>query len=61
MKLGSASPRALALALALVLTASSASAQQKVLKFIPSSDLRILDPIATTAMTTMVAKSRLTT
>jgi peptide/nickel transport system substrate-binding protein len=50
MKLASASPRALALALAL--TASCASAQQNVLKFIPSADLRILDPIATTAYIT---------
>ncbi len=45
MTLVSASLRALVL----VLAAGSASAQQKVLKFIPQADLRILDPIATTA------------
>jgi peptide/nickel transport system substrate-binding protein len=45
-------------ALALIATAagpwawSAASAQQKVLKFIPQADLRILDPIATTAYIT---------
>ena len=50
MKLVSVSPRALALALALA--TSGASAEQKVLKFIPSADLRILDPIATTAYIT---------
>ena len=47
MKLVCAFLRALAVGLALA--ASSASAQQKVLKFIPQADLRILDPIATTA------------
>ncbi|MGH8618282.1 MAG: hypothetical protein ACREUW_11380, partial [Burkholderiales bacterium] len=31
---------------------SPAAAQQKVLKFIPQADLRILDPIATTAYIT---------
>ena len=41
-----------ALLLGLALAASSASAQQKVLKFIPQADLRILDPIATTAYIT---------
>ncbi len=50
MKVVSASLRAVALGLALA--ASSASAQQKVLKFIPQADLRILDPIATTAYIT---------
>ena len=38
-----------ALALALILSASLALAEQKVLKFIPQADLRILDPITTTA------------
>jgi len=47
MKLASA-----VLALALAFIASSASAQQKVLKFVPQADLRILDPIATTAYIT---------
>jgi peptide/nickel transport system substrate-binding protein len=42
---------ALVLAPALLL-AGSASAQQKVLKFIPQADLRILDPITTTAYIT---------
>ena len=37
------------LALGLLLAMSPALAQQKVLKFIPQADLRILDPIATTA------------
>ena len=37
------------LAVGLALAATCASAQQKVLKFIPQADLRILDPIATTA------------
>ena len=42
-----------ALALALVLSAPAARAQeQKVLKFIPQADLRILDPITTTAYIT---------
>src|SRR5437660_1940627 len=42
-----------ALALALTLGASPAGAQgQKVLKFIPQADLRILDPITTTAYIT---------
>ncbi len=50
MKVVFASLRAAALALALA--ASCASAQQKVLKFIPQADLRILDPIATTAYIT---------
>jgi len=50
MKCVSASLRAIALGLAL--TASCAWAQQKVLKFIPQADLRILDPIATTAYIT---------
>src|SRR5215831_5352611 len=36
----------------LALAASCAYAQQKVLKFIPQGDLRILDPIATTAYIT---------
>ena len=35
--------------LALVLATSSAVAEQKVLKFIPQADLRILDPVTTTA------------
>ena len=45
-------------AVALVATAAgpwawtAAAAQQKVLKFIPQADLRILDPIATTAYIT---------
>src|SRR5438045_3706652 len=38
--------------LALVLASSSVSAQEKVLKFIPQADLRILDPITTTAYIT---------
>ena len=42
---------ALAVGLASTL-ATDASAQQKVLKFIPQADLRILDPIATTAYIT---------
>ncbi|MGH8730862.1 MAG: ABC transporter substrate-binding protein, partial [Burkholderiales bacterium] len=50
MKVDSASFRAFMLALALA--ASSAAAQEKVLKFIPQADLRILDPIATTAYIT---------
>jgi peptide/nickel transport system substrate-binding protein len=50
MKVVSASLRALALVLALA--ACPALAQQKVLKFIPQADLRILDPIATTAYIT---------
>src|SRR5882672_4958261 len=50
MKVVSVSLRAAALGLALA--ASCASAQQKVLKFIPQADLRILDPIATTAYIT---------
>jgi peptide/nickel transport system substrate-binding protein len=41
-----------AFALGLALAASPASAQQKILKFIPQADLRILDPIATTAYIT---------
>src|SRR6185295_7271546 len=41
-----------AAALGLALAASPVSAQQKVLKFIPQADLRILDPIATTAYIT---------
>jgi peptide/nickel transport system substrate-binding protein len=41
-----------AAALGLALAASCASAQQKVLKFIPQADLRILDPITTTAYIT---------
>ncbi len=50
MKVVSASLRAFALALAFA--AGSAAAQEKVLKFIPQADLRILDPIATTAYIT---------
>ena len=38
--------------LAAVLVSGAALAQQKVLKFIPQADLRILDPIATTAYIT---------
>ena len=38
--------------LPLALVATSATAEQKVLKFIPQADLRILDPIATTAYVT---------
>ena len=41
-----------AVTLALVFAASSAAAQEKVLKFIPQADLRILDPITTTAYIT---------
>ena len=41
-----------AVVLAAVLFSGAASAQQKVLKFIPQADLRILDPIATTAYIT---------
>src|SRR5690348_1656532 len=41
-----------ALAIGIALGAPVASAQQKVLKFIPQADLRILDPIATTAYIT---------
>ena len=50
MKFVSASVRVFSLALALI--ASPASAQEKVLKFIPQADLRILDPITTTASIT---------
>ena len=50
MTVVSASLRAFALGLAFA--AMSASAQQKVLKFIPQADLRILDPITTTAYIT---------
>ena len=50
MKVVPASLRAFVLALALA--ASSAAAQEKVLKFVPQADLRILDPIATTAYIT---------
>src|SRR6476620_9317050 len=39
-------------AFALIAVATTAGAQQKVLKFIPQADLRILDPIATTAYIT---------
>src|SRR6187455_829005 len=38
--------------LAAALASGAALAQQKVLKFIPQADLRILDPIATTAYIT---------
>jgi peptide/nickel transport system substrate-binding protein len=41
-----------ALAIGVALGAPAASAQQKVLKFIPQADLRILDPITTTAYIT---------
>jgi peptide/nickel transport system substrate-binding protein len=41
-----------AFVLALAFAASSAAAQEKVLKFIPQADLRILDPITTTAYIT---------
>jgi len=41
-----------AFALAVAFAASSTAAQEKVLKFIPQADLRILDPIATTAYIT---------
>ena len=41
-----------ALALGVLLAAPTALAQQKVLKFIPQADLRILDPITTTAYIT---------
>jgi peptide/nickel transport system substrate-binding protein len=41
-----------ALTLAALLVAPAALAQQKVLKFIPQADLRILDPITTTAYIT---------
>src|SRR5471032_2873876 len=40
-------------ALAGVLLSGAATAQQKVLKFIPQADLRILDPITTTAYITL--------
>jgi peptide/nickel transport system substrate-binding protein len=50
MKLGFASLRAIALIVAFA--AGPASAQQKVLRFIPQADLRILDPITTTAYIT---------
>src|SRR6266700_2025371 len=44
---------AMVIAMAVTLSASSAWAQgQKVLKFIPQADLRILDPISTTAYIT---------
>jgi peptide/nickel transport system substrate-binding protein len=43
---------AIAAAALIVLPALDAAAQQKVLKFIPQADLRILDPIATTAYIT---------
>ena len=46
-------PLICAVALGCVLTLHSAAAQgQKVLKFIPQADLRILDPITTTAYIT---------
>ena len=41
-----------AFVLALVFAANSVMGQEKVLKFIPQADLRILDPIATTAYIT---------
>src|SRR5215472_12574965 len=41
-----------ALTIAAVLGAPGAMAQQKVLRFIPQADLRILDPITTTAYIT---------
>ena len=41
-----------AAAFAIVLAAGPVAAEQKVLKFIPQADLRILDPIATTAYVT---------
>ena len=50
MKFVSASLRVCALALMLI--ANSVSAQEKVLKFIAQADLRILDPITTTAYIT---------
>ena len=50
MKVVSASLCAFALAVAFA--ASSTAAQEKVLKFIPQADLRILDPITTTAYIT---------
>src|SRR6058998_4158066 len=51
--LRSAAASMAAMALALTLGASPAEAQgQKVLKFIPQADLRILDPISTTAYIT---------
>src|SRR5437016_13295120 len=51
--LRSAAASMAAMALALTLGASPAEAQgQKVLKFIPQADLRILDPITTTAYIT---------
>src|SRR5947209_19245817 len=51
--LRSAAASMAALALALTLGVSPAEAQgQKVLKFIPQADLRILDPITTTAYIT---------
>ncbi|HKA41411.1 MAG TPA: ABC transporter substrate-binding protein, partial [Burkholderiales bacterium] len=43
---------AFAAAVVALLPAADAGAQQKVLKFIPQADLRILDPIATTAYIT---------
>ena len=43
---------AAAMTLAAALLSGAAIAQQKVLKFIPQADLRILDPIATTAYIT---------
>ena len=49
MKVVAVSLRALALGLALVATSASA---EKVLRFIPQADLRILDPITTTAYIT---------
>ena len=53
MKLfGSTCGAATAIVLAAALFSGAASAQQKVLKFIPQADLRILDPIATTAYIT---------
>src|SRR4249920_3394892 len=50
MRIAPASFRAFAVVL--VLAAGTASAQQKLLRFIPQADLRILDPIATTAYIT---------
>ena len=50
--LRSLSTAAIAAVAASVLWPAPAQAQQKVLKFIPQADLRILDPIATTAYIT---------
>ena len=52
MRLAGAASRSSAAALAAPAPVAMAQPAQKVLKFIPQADLRILDPIATTAYIT---------